>query len=190
MVDRHQHAGAGVAEARPGLDRRPVGLAGHADHAARGLGDHVEGQPVLVLAPGAEALDLAVDDARIDLLDLVVAEPEALDRSRRHVLDRDVGLLQELADDLEPARRLEVERHRSFVGVEHVEVPRVVVGLAGPQPAAGVAGLRVLDLHHVGAEPGERFGARRAGFELGEINDPDAGEAFEVLGIVAHRRLL
>ena len=39
--DRHQHPGAGVAEAGPGLDRRPVGLSGHADHAAGGLRDHV-----------------------------------------------------------------------------------------------------------------------------------------------------
>src|SRR5207245_1309762 len=40
--DRHQHAGAGVADARAGLDRRPGGLAGHADHAAGGLRDHVD----------------------------------------------------------------------------------------------------------------------------------------------------
>src|SRR5881296_1704397 len=80
----HQHARAGVTEARAGLDRWPVGLAGHADRAAGRLRDHVEGEAVLVLAPGPEPLDRAEDDARIDLFYLVVAEPEAVDRPRRH----------------------------------------------------------------------------------------------------------
>ena len=42
---------------------------------------------------GAEPRDLAKDDAGVDLLHLVIAEPEALDRPRRHVLDRDIGPL-------------------------------------------------------------------------------------------------
>ena len=124
---------------RAGLDRRPVGLAGDADRAAGGLRDHVEGEALLVRAAGAEALDLAIDDAGVDLLDLVIAEAQPLDRAGRHVLDRDIGLLQQLLDDLEPARRLQVQRHRLLVGVELVEIPGVVVGLAGPQPAAGIA---------------------------------------------------
>src|SRR2546427_12776890 len=184
---RHQHAGAGVAEARAGLDRRPVGLARHADRAAGSLGDHIEGQAGFILAAGAESLDLAEDDAGVDLRDLVITEPEALDRPGRHVLDRDVGLLQHLLDALEPARRLEVDRQRSFVGVEHVEVPGVVVGLSGPQPTAGIARLRVLDLDHIGAEPGERLGAGRPRLELGEIDHPDAGETIEVLAVFIHR---
>jgi hypothetical protein len=69
-----------------------------------------------------------------------------------------------------------------------VEVPRIVIGLARPQPAPRVTGLRVLDLDDVGAEPCERFGARRAGLELREVDDPDAGEAVQVLGVVTHRR--
>jgi len=105
-ADRHQHAGAGVAKARAGFDRRPVALAGDADRAARSLRDHVEGEAVLVRAAGAEALDLAIDDAGVDLLYLVIAEPEALDRAGRHVLDRDIGLFQERAYDLKPARDL------------------------------------------------------------------------------------
>jgi len=144
-------------------------------------------RPLSYLLPVPKPLDLAEDDPRVELLHLVVAEPQPVDRPRRHVLDGDVGLLQELLDELEPARRLEVEGQRLLVGVEHVEVIRIVVGLARPQPAAGIAGLRVLDLDHFGAEPGERLGARRTGLELGEVDDPDAAEAVEVLGVVAHR---
>ena len=61
-----------------------------------------------------------------------------------------------------------------------MEIPRVVVGLAGLQPAAGIAGPRVFDLHHLGAEPGEGLGAGRPGLELGEVHDANAFETIEL----------
>src|SRR6266851_4912890 len=155
---RHQHAGAGVAKAQARLDRRAVRLAGDADRATGGLRDHVEGEPRLVRAAGAEALDLAIDDAGVDFLDRVVIEPQALDRAGRHVLDGDVGLLQHLLDDFQPLRRFQVDRQRLLVDVELVEIPGVVVGLAGPQPPARIAAARVFDLDHLGAKPGEHLG--------------------------------
>ena len=68
---------------------------------------------------------------------------------------------------------------RFFVGVELVKIPRVVVGVAGPQPAPGIAGLRVLDLDDLGAEPSQRLGAGRTRLELGEVHDPHACETIE-----------
>ena len=65
----------------------------------------------------------------------------------RHILDRDVGLLQELADDLEPARRFQVQGHRLLVGIELVEIPWVV-GMTRLQPSARVTGARIFDLDH------------------------------------------
>src|SRR3981189_1313116 len=70
-----------------------------------------------------------------------------------------------------------------------MEVPRVVVEFAGLQPPAGVARARVLDLHHLGAQPSEGFGARRPGLELGEVHDANAFETIE-LDANAHRRAL
>src|SRR5207245_6366500 len=61
-ADRHQHAGAGVAERGAGFDRWPIAIAGYADRPAGGLRDHVEGEAVLVWAPGAAAPDLASDE--------------------------------------------------------------------------------------------------------------------------------
>src|SRR5229473_2039397 len=187
---RHQHAGAGVAEAQARLDRRPVGLAGDADRAAGGLRDHIEGQPRLVRAAAAKALDLAIDDPRVDFLDGFVVEAEALDRAGRHVLDRDVGLLQQFLDDLEPLWRLQIDRQRLLVDVELVEIPGVVIGLAGPQPAAGIAASRVLDLDHLRAEPGQDLGRGRARLELGEVHHLDALQEIEILADVTHLRLL
>ena len=76
----------------------------------------------------------------------------------------------------------------AFTQLRRDPVRRAVVRLAGPQPPSRVAHLRVLDLHHFGAEPGERLGAGRTGLELGEIDDANAGEHVECGGVVWHGR--
>src|SRR5207253_9566710 len=70
--------------------------------------------------------------------------------------------------------------------VELVKIPRVVVGLAVAQPAAGIAAPRVLDLDHLGAEPGQHLGRGRARLELGEIDHLHTLQKVEVLDVVAH----
>ena len=67
------------------------------------LRDHVEGEVVLVRAALAEALDLGVDQPRVERVQHVPAEPQALDRARRHVLDEDVGARGHLLDEAEAA---------------------------------------------------------------------------------------
>jgi hypothetical protein len=57
-----------------------------------------------------------------------------------------------------------------------VEIPRVVIGLPRPQSPTGVAGRRVLDLDHLGTQPGKRLGTGGAGLELRKIDDPNAFE--------------
>ena len=66
-----------------------------------GLRDHVEGERFLVRAALAEPLDLAIDDAGVDLLQHVVAEAEPLDRAGGEVLGEHVGLLDQLLDELD-----------------------------------------------------------------------------------------
>src|SRR5438477_5419259 len=94
-----------VAKGGAGLDRCAVAITGDAGRAARRLRDHVEGEVLLIGTAGAETFDLAVDDAWVDLLDLIITKPQPLDRPGRHVLDRDIGLFEQLLDDLQPARR-------------------------------------------------------------------------------------
>ncbi len=59
-------------------------------------------------------------------------------------------------------------------------------GAPGPQPAAGIAGPRVLDLDDLGAEPGQRLGAGRPRLELREIDDLDAFETIELDARFSH----
>src|SRR5207253_1521153 len=77
-AERHQHAGAGVADRRARLDRPTVALAGDAHRPTRGLGDRIERQALLVRAAIAEALDLGIDDAGVDCADDVVTKSQSL----------------------------------------------------------------------------------------------------------------
>src|SRR5262249_55914952 len=95
---------------------------------------------------------------------------------------------QHVFDDIEPARGFQVDRQRLLVDVELVKIPRVVVGLAGAQSAAGVAAPRVLDLDDLGAKPSQHLGRGRARLKLGEIDDLYALQKVEVLDVVAHCR--
>ena len=62
-AERQQHASAGVADRRAGLDRPAVALAGDAHRTARGLRDRVERQALLIRAAVTEPFDLGIDDA-------------------------------------------------------------------------------------------------------------------------------
>src|ERR1700730_14307895 len=183
-AERHQHAGAGVADRRARLDGLAVALAGDAHRAARGLRDRVERQALFVRAAVAETLDLGIDDARIDRADDVVAEPEPFDRTGREVLGEDIGLLYHLLDQLQAAVGLQIDRQRALVGVVHHEIIRIA--------KAGAAGLaaRRLDLGDVGAHPGKRLGARRAGLELRQVEHANTGEAAGRCGSYVHCGLL
>src|SRR5271166_5846520 len=169
-AESHQHAGAGVADRRTRLDRAAVLFAGYAHRTPRGLRDRVERQPPLVRAAVAKAFDLGIDDRRIDAADDIIAEAQTLNRAGREVLGEDVRLLHHLLDQCQTALIFEVDGQRALVGVVHHEI--VGVAKAG---AAGFAARR-LHLGDVGAHPGERLGAGRAGLELRQVEDADALE--------------
>src|SRR6516165_11173401 len=93
-----QHAGAGVADCRPRLDRLAVALAGNAHRAAASLRDRVEAQPLFVRAARTKPLYLRIDYARVEGADDIVAETQSLDSAGRKVLGEDIGLLGHLLD--------------------------------------------------------------------------------------------
>src|SRR6266404_1928444 len=116
-ADRQQHAGAGVAEGRARLARAPVELAGDRHRAAAGLGDHVEGEIVLVGAALAEPLDLGIDEAWVQGMQFLPAQPQPLDRAGCEVLDEYISLLRHLLAENEAALGFEFDGDRYLVGV-------------------------------------------------------------------------
>ena len=64
----------------------------------------------------------------------------------------------------------QVDGDAALVAVPHHEVLGIFRGFS-PDAAAGVAGAWRLDLHHVGAQPGERLGAGSARLVLGHVQN-------------------
>ena len=166
---------AGVANGGAAADGLAIGKAGHAHHAAGGLGDHVEALVLAVRAGEPEALDTRHDDPWIGRAQALVVEAELLHQAGREVLDHDVGLLDHLQEERPAVGVFQVDRHAALVRVEDQEEHRVEPRHFRPVAARLLAAGR-LDLEHVGAQPAEELGAGGAGFELGEVEDPHAGQ--------------
>ena len=118
--------------------------------------------PRAVLAPAGHP---AVDQPRVAGVADVGADAEPLGDARTHALDQDVGVGDEVEDDLRGTRVLEVQRHAGASAVEQV------VAAAGEQLAA-----RPLDPDHVGAEVGQDRAGVRAGADAGDLDDLDAAQ--------------
>ena len=162
LVERRQdpldrvHPGRDVGDRDPHLRGRAVGRAGHAHDAALPLDDDVV--PRLGAArPGvAVAGDRAVDQARQARVQMLEAEPQAVERARPEVLDQDVGARQEALEQRAAARLLEIERDAEFGAVDGQEVAAFSLDKRRPPDARVVPLAGILDLDHLGAEIGQR----------------------------------
>jgi hypothetical protein len=132
--------------------------------------------------PGlAETRHRAIDDAGVDRLDRFIVEAIALEIADLVILHEDIDVFGELANDLLPFRRGNVDRHRTLVAVG-AEIERVVVVLLAlgvdevrrSEGARVVAGAGPLDLDHVGAEIAQHLGRERTGEHAREIKNLDA----------------
>src|SRR5262249_22208804 len=90
---------------------------GNGHESAHPLRDLIVAGTVSIRTALAEAGDRAVHQTRIDFGQGLVVDAEPLLDVGPEVLDDDVGARGDLFDDLDPARVLEVERHRPLVPV-------------------------------------------------------------------------
>jgi len=177
--DRQVQPGAGVADLRARDEGRAVGNAGGAHGSAHRLRDVLVGLEVGVRAARAETLDRSHHDLRVDLVDLLPREAEAVEHAGAEVLHDDVALVQQVDEDRLALGALHVDDDRALVAVEHREVERVGVGHVAQLPARRVA-LRRLELDHVRANPREQLRARRPRLHVGHVEDTDSLESFHV----------
>src|SRR5581483_5815356 len=172
--DRRVHAGDDVGDRHAGAlrtaARRSVGLAGDAHHAAHALDHEIVARPLAVRAGLAETGHRAIDDARIELAYIVVAEPVAREVAVLVILDQHVGALRQLARDRLSLRHRDVQRHRFLAAIGGAEIGRVAriasVAALDPRRAEGariVAASRPLELDHLGTQIGEVLARPRAG---------------------------
>jgi hypothetical protein len=156
-----QDAGVQVGHRAAHLHRRPPGLAGDAHQAADTLGDEIEAALVGRRAGAAVARDRAVDQRRVDGLQLGHTQAQAVERAAAVVLGQHVGGFDQTLEHAPPAFGLQVQRDAALVAVHHHEGRRFAVDAGlGIAPRVVAAG-HFLDLDDVGAEVGEQGAAAR-----------------------------
>src|SRR5688572_9926051 len=136
------------------------------------LRDRVVARALGVGPIGPESADRAVDEPGIEAAQALGAGAEPLGRARAEVLDVDVGIRDELVEELAVGRLLEVAADAALVAVVGLEMLGIEAALIG---AAGIA-FRALDLDHVGAQVGEHHACAGAGDERALFDDPDSAE--------------
>ena len=124
---------------------------------------------------GAVAGNRDVDDLRVDLFQVLIAEAVLLRGAGAEVLAEDIGAGHELVQDLPCLRGFHVQRdtlHAPVVGFE------IGAGQAGKHAggAGVVAFARHLDLDHLGAQIGHQHVRDRAGLRGGAGNNLDTVE--------------
>ena len=175
-ADCHVHAGAAVADRRQHEGRRVVREAGDAHRAAHRLRHRLVAFEMGVRAVAAEALDRGVDQPRVDVAQHVPAEAQPVHGARPKILQQDIGLFDDFLEQPFPLLGFQVEGQALLVGVEQEEEQAVGARLFEVHGARHVAGLRLLELDHVGAEKCQHLGAGRSGLVVRHVDDADAGQ--------------
>src|SRR5216684_1155570 len=182
--DRSVHAGDDVGDGDAGAlrsaARRAVRFAGDAHHAAHALDHEVVAGALAIRAGLAEARDRAVDEARVDLLQVLVGETVAREIAELIILYEHVRDRGELAHELLALGPGDVERDRFLAAVGRGVIGRVlrvapvlVLHPGRTESARVVARARTLDLDHFGAEIGEVLPRPGAGEHARKIEHAD-----------------
>ena len=169
MVERAQHGDAEMEprrlvgdQARHEFGRLAVDAALQRRGPAHALHQVVEGGLVAVRPLARVAERIGVDDRRIDLLQVLIAQPQPLDRRRPAVMDEEVGVLDQVLQDGDGRGLLEIEAERALVAVgRHVDRAHALVAAHRAARHAQQVAFRRLDLDHVGAHVGQMLGGER-----------------------------
>ncbi len=180
VLERAQHtvgaeqAGRQVADGEPGLGRRALLVAGHADDAAHALRDQIVTAAACVGPGAAEPRDGAVDQPGVDRAQRVVVDAESGGGAGPVILHENVGRLHQPVDDLHAGRLLEIHGDPALAAVDRREGAAVAV-LAGRAAPHVLAGGR-LHLDDVGPHVGQVHRTERGGHGLREVDHPEAGQ--------------
>ena len=160
--------------AGPGLQRRPVGLAGDADQAGHRLDRQIHRQIVTVGTAQAISRARGINQPRVDLVQNLEADAEPVHHPRRKVLQQHVALRGHAEQQLLAALVLEVESDRALVRVEHRDRKCRAHARRGATAQRLTVGR--LDLDHVRAGRRHQQGRVRTLIDLPEIEHRDAGQ--------------
>src|SRR5262249_6479803 len=116
-----------------------------------------------------ESRNAQVDHTRVQSLCDLIADAEAVTDAGAEVLDDDVALGDQFVRNLEPFRRLEVERNAALVAVHQEKQATLTADERTNMPV--VVALRRLDLDHVGTDIRQQRRAERPGHDARKVEN-------------------
>jgi hypothetical protein len=192
FVQGGEHAGVGVqgcadvGDRYAGLGRLPRAPGDRAG-SALGLHEQVIGALVVERTAPAVAGDVDHDQPRVARGEHLGREPETAERTGSEVADQDIGALEQGGEHVEVRRLGQVEGRGLLAVVQPHEMGGHAPDHAVVVPGR-VAGSRLLDLDHPGAEVGQVPSAQRRSDGLLESQDGNAGQRRRAGGMGAGRR--
>ena len=173
---RDDAVGAGLVGNDRGHEARLVGDHGLQRGKTRArLDDVVIGGLRSHRSRGAVAVGGEINEARIDLLELLVLDAEALGGRRPIVVHQHVSGLGELEQRLAPALLLEVEHDRTL-GAIAAKIERGHAGMTRRSHLTRRIAFRRLDLDHVGAEIAQLLRGPRPEHDRGAVDDTKSSQ--------------
>ena len=165
-----RHRGAADVVHRDAVEHRLLSVATLRLHqAALRLQEWIKAGQRCLRTVRAVAGDRQRDDARIDLAQALVGDPEPFAHAESIVVEHDVGLRDHLEEHFHRLAALQIENHPTLAAVVDTE--------AGAVRAKRIAARR-LDLHDVGTETGQdrrRIGTRDHDAEVEHLHTRERG---------------
>ena len=166
-----------VHNRRPGLHRRPGRIARCAHDAGQGLNNGVKRGVGAVRAGLAIARARRVNNARVDPLQVLIAQPQLVHGPGGKVLDDNIGVCHKLFEQFFAAFGFEIERDALFIRVEHHKGITLLFGVRnGKNTACALTVGTRLDLNDLGTEQPQHLGGIGTVKDVGEIKDADIVE--------------
>lgn len=163
---RQQRCGVLVDDDRAGRCRRPVGATGACGESGTRLQQQFLPRQVAIGPAGAIAADRCVDDARVEGLDLLIAQAQPRHRAGTEVLHHHVCPFDQLARDRLAGFRLHVECHAALVATGRQQVDALARDeVVGDRPVAVKGAIERLHRDHVGTHIGQQLGRHRAAWK-------------------------
>ena len=159
-ADGEVEAGADVGDGERNAIGRAVLGAGHRHQAGHRLDHEIEAAAAGIGSGLAEARDRAQHQPGIARVQGIPTQAQPLHHAGTEILQHDVGTVDQLPEDFQIGRILEIEPDAALVAVPQHE-GRALALDEGRRAAHGIA-LRAFDLDDVGAEVAELHAAERA----------------------------
>ena len=169
-AQRAEQAGHGIGDRIAEMQRSAVLLAADLGKTAHRLEYAREARPVAIGPVLAEAGDTQDGEPRIDLLQPCPGDAPAVERARPEILDQNVGIGDQPAEQVAAGGLAEIQRDASLVAIGDLPPQRLAV-LVRRQRAQRIARARHLHLDDLGAIVAQQTGSERPGDHGGDVDD-------------------